>query len=118
MNISNRLSEDVKIVGTLFVKEDLFLDCQVEGEIQSTGNLTIGENAKLKGQVHAINITVFGSIEGDLFSKTRCELKETASLNGNVTASKLRIVEGASFTGKANITKSKKTESKDQQPSN
>ena len=111
MNVSNRLSEDVKIIGTLISKEDLFIDCELEGEITSSGSLTIGENAKLKGEIHAANIVVFGNVEGNLSSKTKCELKETAEINGNIEATTLRVVEGAVFNGRAQVTKSSQSSS-------
>jgi cytoskeletal protein CcmA (bactofilin family) len=108
MNVSNRLSEDVKIVGNLFAKDDLFIDCELEGEISSQGNLTVGENAKLKGEIKASNIVVFGEIEGNIESKNRCELKESSIINGNVAASTLRVVEGSEFNGRAHVTRSSK----------
>ncbi len=103
MNVSNRLSEDVKISGSLFSREDLFIDCEYEGEIRTNGNLTIGENAKIKGEVFAQSITLFGKIDGNLNSELKCELKEGSTLNGDVTAKTFRVVEGAIFNGSANI---------------
>jgi cytoskeletal protein CcmA (bactofilin family) len=111
MNVSNRLSEDVKIVGNLFAKDDLFIDCELEGEISSQGNLTVGENAKLKGEIKASNIVVFGKIDGNIESKNRCELKESSVINGNVAASTLRVIEGSEFNGRANVTRNPKPQS-------
>lgn len=112
MNVNNRLSEDVKIIGTLTVKEDLFIDCQLDGEINSKGNLTIGENAKIKGEISANNISVFGEIEGNLNAQNRCELKDSSTINGNVTTAVLKIVEGAIFNGRANVVRSAKNAKK------
>jgi len=105
MNISNRLSEDVKIIGEIHVKDDLFIDCELEGKIHSKANLTVGENAKLKGEIHAQNVTIFGALEGDVNASQRCELKESSQIDGDISAATLKIVEGAAFNGMANITR-------------
>jgi len=105
MNISNRLSEDVKIIGEIHVKDDLFIDCELEGEIHSQANLTVGENAKLKGKIQAQNVTVFGALDGDINASQRCELKESSAINGDISARTLRIVEGAAFNGLADVTR-------------
>ena len=105
MNISNRLSEDVKIIGEIHVKEDLFIDCEVEGEIHSKANLTVGENAQINGKLNAENVTIFGAVNGNINTNKRCELKETSNIEGDITASVLKIVEGAAFNGLANVKK-------------
>ena len=103
MNVTNRLSEDVKIFGTLIASEDLFLDCELEGEIKSSGNITIGDNSKVTGKINANNVIVFGVVEGDINSKEKCELKDSSKIVGNIVSSTLKVVEGSNFAGNAKI---------------
>ena len=49
----NILAEGIEITGTIKFRNDMIIDGKVEGEIQSDeGSLTIGENARIKGDIH------------------------------------------------------------------
>ena len=47
----NVLSSDVEIKGSIKFSQDLIIDGRIEGEVISDGNLTIGENADIKGEI-------------------------------------------------------------------
>ena len=47
----NILSSDVEISGSVIFTNDLLVDGRIDGEIASDGNLTVGENAKLKAEI-------------------------------------------------------------------
>ncbi len=44
------LSKDVEIKGSIKFQKELMIDGKVEGEINSDGVLTIGENADIRGR--------------------------------------------------------------------
>ena len=79
-------------------------DGQVEGKIDSTGVLTIGENASVRGDVRARSIKVRGSVEGNIFASERCELQAGCTLNGDIEAPRLIVDENATFNGSAKVT--------------
>lgn len=97
----NILSSDVEIKGSLKFSNDLVIDGKIEGEINSDGSLTVGENARVKGEIRTKSCTVFGKVEGNITVLDRCELKTTAELVGDVKAKTLSIEEGATFMGKS-----------------
>jgi cytoskeletal protein CcmA (bactofilin family) len=102
MNTSkNILSSDVEIKGSLKFSNDLVIDGKIEGEINSDGSLTVGENARVKGEIRTKSCIVFGKVEGNITVLDRCELKTTAELVGDVKAKTLSIEEGAAFMGKS-----------------
>src|SRR6266576_1431285 len=80
------LSSDVEIKGSIKFQKELLIDGKVEGEINSDGVLTIGENADIRGEVKTKSITVYGKVQGDL------------------KAARLVIEEGATFIGKSEVT--------------
>ena len=47
----NTLSKDVEIKGSIKFTNELIIDGKIEGEIISDGNLTVGENAEIKGEI-------------------------------------------------------------------
>lgn len=99
----NILSSDVEIKGKLRFSNDLIIDGRIEGEVNSEGDLTVGENAQIIGDVKTRSIVVFGKIEGNITVTDRCELKQNAILHGDVSAGKLAIEEGATFMGSSTV---------------
>lgn len=103
----NLLSADVEIKGSIKFQNDLTIDGKVEGEINSAGTLTIGENAEIKGEIKTKSVTVYGKVNGNITVEERCELKSHAVLHGDLRAARLVIEDGATFVGKSEVTPNK-----------
>lgn len=101
----NILSSDVEIRGKLRFSNDLIIDGRIEGEVNSEGDLTVGENAQIIGDIKTRSVVVFGKVNGNITVTDRCELKQNAELDGDVVASKLAIEEGAVFLGSSTVGK-------------
>ena len=99
----NILSNDVEIIGNLKFSHDLIIDGKIEGEVNSDGNLTVGENATVKGEIKTKSVTVFGKVEGNITVSDRCELKSQSQLIGDIRAGTLSIEEGATFMGASTV---------------
>ncbi|MEM6915168.1 MAG: polymer-forming cytoskeletal protein [Verrucomicrobiota bacterium] len=99
----NILSSDVEIKGKLRFSNDLIIDGRIEGEVNSEGDLTVGENAQIVGDIKTRSVVVFGKVQGNISVTDRCELKQNAELHGDVVASKLAIEEGAAFMGASTV---------------
>lgn len=103
----NLLSKDVEIKGSLKFSNDLTIDGKIEGEITSDGNLTVGENADIQGEIKTKSVVVYGKVQGNITVNEKCELKSRAQLHGDLTAMRLVIEEGATFVGKSEVTPNK-----------
>jgi cytoskeletal protein CcmA (bactofilin family) len=101
------LSSDVEIKGSIKFQKELLIDGKVEGEINSDGVLTIGENADIRGEIKTKSITVYGKVHGNITVAERCELKSRCVLQGDLKAARLVIEEGATFIGKSEVTSGK-----------
>lgn len=99
----NVLSSDVDIKGTVKFSNDLVVDGKIEGEIQSDGNLTVGENARLKAEIKTGTIIVYGKVHGNLTANDRVELKANSEVVGDIKAKTLSIEAGAIFVGKSTV---------------
>src|SRR5215208_3972716 len=60
------LSSDVEIKGTIKFQKELLIDGRVEGDINSDGVLTVGENAEIHGEIKTKSITVYGKVHGNI----------------------------------------------------
>src|SRR3981081_3130665 len=98
------LSSDVDIKCSIKIQKELLIDGKVEGEINSDGVLTIGENADIRGEIKTKSITVYGKVQGNITVGERCELKSRCTLQGDLKAARLVIEEGATFIGKSEVT--------------
>lgn len=112
----NILSSDVEIKGTLKFSQDLIIDGRIEGEVNSEGDLTVGENAHIQGDINTRSVTVFGKIVGNIKVTDRCELKQNAHLEGDVAAGKLAIEEGAVFMGSSAVGAAKRAPAQPSRP--
>ncbi|HYF35159.1 MAG TPA: polymer-forming cytoskeletal protein, partial [Prosthecobacter sp.] len=82
----NTLSKDVEIKGSITFAHQLTIEGRVEGDVISKGDLTVGENGLIKGQVNANNVVIFGKIEGNVTAQERCQAKSSATILGDITA--------------------------------
>jgi cytoskeletal protein CcmA (bactofilin family) len=97
------LSGGVSIKGSVKFRNALLIDGEVEGEINSTGTLTIGEHARIRGEIRAKSVKVRGTVNGNIFASERCELQGGCTLNGDIEAPRLVVDENATFLGSAKI---------------
>ena len=97
------LSSDVEIKGTVKFTNDLVVDGKIEGEIHSDGNLTIGENARIKAEIKTGSVVVYGKVHGNIIVTDRVELKSSAEVVGDIKAKILAIEPGAIFVGKSTV---------------
>lgn len=100
---SGVLSRGVSIKGSVKFRDELLIDGEVEGTINSTGILTIGEHAKIRGEIKAKSVQVRGAVEGNIFATERCLLEAGCTLRGDIIAPRLVVDENATFLGSAKI---------------
>jgi len=73
-----------------------------EGTIDITGNLVIGEGAKLIAEINANNISISGAVKGNI-SGNRVEILETGRVWGDLTINSLLLNEGAYLRGQTTM---------------
>src|SRR5262249_26048209 len=94
------LSSEVEIEGSITFQKELLIDGKVQGQINSDGVLTIGENAHIRGEIKSKSVRVHGKVNGKITAE-RCELKSKCTLRGNLKAARLIVEEGAAFIGRS-----------------
>ena|ERR1700736_4869671 len=97
------LSRGVSITDSVKFRNQLLIDGEVKGSIDSQGSLTVGEHAQIRGEIRAKSVTVKGNVEGNVFAAERCELQAGCTLRGDIEAPRLVVDENASFLGSAKI---------------
>jgi len=101
------IGKSVIIKGELSGSENLTIEGHVEGKIELRQHvLTIGPNGKIKAQVFAKSVVVMGEVHGDIKATDRINIRETGSVDGDVTAPRVAIAEGAHFRGSIDMQRS------------
>src|SRR5438046_1682312 len=101
------LSRGVSIKGSVKFLNELLIDGEVEGTIDSPGKLSIGEHAQINGEIRAKSVKVRGTVQGNIFATERCELQSGCTLRGDIEAPRLVVDENATFLGSAKVTAAK-----------
>lgn len=112
----NILNGDVEIRGSLKCGGELAFDGKIEGDLTTEGNLDLGENTVVRGNISALAAVVRGKINGNVATKDRLEIKSRTELVGDIKASKLVIEEGVAFSGRAEINPGKSATAPAAQP--
>lgn len=102
---STVLGKSVSIKGDLVGTEDLFLDGEIDGTIRlPEGRLTIGPNGRANADVEVRDLIVFGQITGRINATGRVDLRQSATVLGDILAGTLAIEESASLKGRVELT--------------
>jgi cytoskeletal protein CcmA (bactofilin family) len=75
------------------------IDGAFEGVIEATGNVVVGEGARVVADITARNITVGGAIKGNIDGTGRLEILSTGEVYGDIMVGSVMIDEGGLFQG-------------------
>ena len=98
------VGQSVQINGELSAKENLTIEGKVDGKITLTDhNLTIGANGKITAEIHAKVVEVYGQVVGNITALDKVTLAPSGSVDGDITAPRISIADGARFKGKIDM---------------
>src|SRR5437773_11294043 len=97
------LSRGVSIKGSVKFLNELLIDGDVEGTIDSTGTLMIGEHARIRGEIRTKSVKLRGTVEGNIFVTECCELQAGCTLHGDIEAPRPMVDEDVTFRGNAKV---------------
>jgi len=99
------ISGAIVVRGDVVSTEDLVIDGQIHGSIGiGDHSLTIGSDAKVVADLAAKNVTISGTVKGNVIGNSKVELKSTAKVEGDVTAPTFVMADGAALSGKVDGT--------------
>ncbi|MDM7994476.1 MAG: polymer-forming cytoskeletal protein [Acidobacteriota bacterium] len=100
------LGTQSELEGELRIKGVLRLDGTVKGKIVAD-QVILSETAYIKGEILAKKIIVGGTVEGTLRASTLLEIGSKGSVQGEIFAEKLVVLEGGTFNGRIDMRSSK-----------
>ena len=94
-----------KIEGRISGSGEIVVNGLVNGTIDATGTVKVGEKGRVEASVHGLVVSIAGTVVGDVTADERIELDVTAHVDGNITAPRILIKDGANFRGQVNMRK-------------
>jgi cytoskeletal protein CcmA (bactofilin family) len=97
------IGETMRIKGDVYSKEELQIDGEVQGKLESESRLTVGPKGKADANIKAAEVIVIGTIKGNVEAVQRIVLRKGANLVGDVKTAGIVIEDGAYFKGGIDI---------------
>lgn len=97
---SSRLGSSTKLKGEWVCDEDVFIQGQIQGKIDSGNHdILIEKEAIIKADIQGKNITIFGEVTGNITASGKILVGKEAKMIGNLSAPQIVMKEGAKFKG-------------------
>ena len=95
----------MNIKGEIRTREELFVDGEVEGLVESQSLLTVGANGKVRANIKAKEVVVFGSVRGNVEVTEKIAIRDKGSVIGDIKTAGISIDDGAYFKGSIDISR-------------
>ncbi len=107
------LDVDASMQGAITFKDpvNIRINGSFEGKLDTRGNLTIGENAKVRATVRGDRVVVAGKVKGDIVATQSLSLVMPAVVEGNIATPRLSVAEGVIIEGQVSMLSGKQKES-------
>jgi cytoskeletal protein CcmA (bactofilin family) len=94
------IGRSISIVGEVKGNEDLLIQGKIEGTVDLREQaVTIGSDGEVKADITGRVVAVDGSVEGNLHAQEQVILRSSARVQGDITAPRVVLEDGARFRG-------------------
>lgn len=101
METAARIGPSIRIKGEVHSGEPLVIAGHVDGTIEVNGHpLTIDAGGSIEATVSAHTIVVSGNANGILTATARVVIKDSAKIDGDISAPIISLAEGATVNGR------------------
>ena len=95
------IGTSLTVQGRIVSSQDLTIEGQVEGTIELGDHaLTVGTGAGIRADLVARTITISGAVTGNVTASEKVDLRATGSVDGDIVAPRVIMVEGAVINGR------------------
>lgn len=101
--IDTLVGKNTSLEGTVNAEGTIRIDGRINGGLNISGNVIVGEESIIKGNIKADNAFVAGTVEGNVTATSQLHITHTAKLYGDITVRNIVIDEGAVFVGNCKI---------------
>lgn len=99
VTINTIIGKGSAVSGDLRINGVIRIDGDVDGNIETSSNIIIGENARIKGNITASSATIGGIVLGDVVAPKGIHLLSTCAIIGDLTTKSLQIEDDVILNG-------------------
>ena len=97
------IGPSMRIKGEIRSQEELVVDGEVEGTLESQSLITVGTHGKVKANIKAREVVIYGWVQGNIDAAEKIAIREKGSLVGDIRTAGISIDDGAYFKGSIDI---------------
>ncbi len=102
--VATLIAPGSKVTGKISGAAEVVVEGELEGELRVDGGAVVGTGGIVRGEIAARSVRVAGKVVGNIRGAERVEVLASGSLEGDVSAPRVVIAEGAFFKGKVEMT--------------
>ncbi len=91
------------VTGRITGPTELLVEGEIEGDLEIDGVITVGSEGRVRGEIAGKVVRVGGRVVGNVRGGERVEVLATGALEGDVSAPRVTIAEGAFFKGRVEM---------------
>ncbi len=93
----NVLGSRSKITGDIILSGDAIITSEIYGSVEVTdqGKLILERGSFVKGKIKAIDLEIFGTVEGDIECAGLVSIRSSAKITGTLKSGRLVVYPGA-----------------------
>ena len=99
--------ENFEIEGTINTHDNVRIDGNLKGQINSSGVVWISNGAKINGNINASGLIVEGYVHGNVQCTGKAELRPGARINGEIACASIAVSRGCALEGKIEMLEGK-----------
>lgn len=103
MNIATVIGPETNMEGNIDSNGTIKIEGRYNGDIYSKTDVIIEESGIVKGNINAVNVSIAGTMEGNVKCFELLEILSNGRLIGDIEVKSILIEEGAIFKGKSTM---------------
>jgi cytoskeletal protein CcmA (bactofilin family) len=104
------LGPNDSLTGTLRTDSAITIHGTVDGEVFASGDVVVEASATVTATVEGRNVDIRGQVRGNVTSRRRLSLSGSGTLQGDATAARLMVEDGATLNGSISMSGGKDTD--------
>jgi len=101
--VNTLIGEEANLTGSIHTQRSIRIEGTLDGEINSQGEVFVGEKSKIKGNIFGKRVIIAGEVNGNIEAVGGLQICQTGKVYGDITGDQLIIDEGGIYQGKVNM---------------
>ncbi len=99
ISINSIIGKGSSIRGDIKINGFMRIDGDLDGNLETSGSLIVGENARINGNITAKSVTVSGIVKGNIVAPDSVKLLSTCTVLGDIQTHHLQAEENVILHG-------------------